>query len=75
MFTELGKILLIVGSSIIILGLIFLFSQHIPFLGKLPGDITVKKDGGDFYFPIVTCIIVSIVLTIIINIILRFIGK
>lgn len=75
MLTGIGKILLIVGSIIIVLGLIFLFSQHIPFLGKLPGDITIKKDGGSFYFPIVTCIIISIVLTIIINIILRFIGK
>ena len=75
MLTGLGKILLIVGSIIIVLGLLFIFSQHIPFLGKLPGDITIKKDGGSFYFPIVTCIIVSIILTIIINIILRFIGK
>lgn len=75
MLTGFGKILLIVGSIIIVLGLIFIFSQHIPFLGKLPGDITIKKEGGSFYFPIVTGIIVSIVLTIIINIILRFIGK
>ena len=75
MLTGLGKILLIIGGVIIVLGLILYFSQLIPFLGKLPGDITIKKDGGSFYFPIVTCIIISIVLTIIINIILRFIGK
>ena len=74
-FSGLGKILLIIGGIIIVVGLIFLFSQHIPFLGKLPGDISIKKDGGAFYFPIVTCIIISIVLTIIINVILRFIGK
>lgn len=70
-----GKILLIIGAIIIVLGLILIFSQHIPFLGKLPGDITIKKDGGSFYFPIVTCIVISVVLTIIINIILRLIGK
>ena len=70
-----GKILLILGAVIIVLGLIFTFSQHIPFLGKLPGDITIQKDNGSFYFPIVTCIIISIVLTVIINIVLRFIGK
>ena len=74
-FSGLGKILLIIGGIIIVVGLIFLFSQHIPFLGKLPGDISIKKDGGSFYFPIVTCIIISIVLTIIINVILRFISK
>ena len=73
--TGLGKILLIIGAIIIVIGLILVFSHHIPFLGKLPGDITIKRDGGSFYFPIVTCIIISIVLTIIINVILRFIGK
>ncbi len=56
----LGKILLIVGGIIVILGLILIFSQHIPFLGKLPGDIFVKKDGFSFYFPIVTLLILSI---------------
>ena len=72
---NLGKILLILGAVIIVLGLIFTFAPQIPFLGKLPGDITIKKDGGSFYFPIVTCIILSIVLTVIINVILRFINK
>jgi len=73
--TGIGKILIIVGGVIIIVGLIFLFSPNIPFLGKLPGDITIKKDGGSFYFPVVTFLIISIVLTILINIILRFISK
>lgn len=71
----LGKILLIIGGVIIVLGLILTFSQHIPFLGKLPGDITIRKDEGSFYFPIVTCIVISIVLTIIINIVLHFTNK
>jgi hypothetical protein len=70
-----GKILLIVGGIIVIIGLIFIFSQHIPFLEKLPCDIIIKRDGSSFYFPIVTCIIISVVLTIIINIVLRFINK
>ena len=70
-----GKILLIVGSIIVILGLILIFYQHIPFLGKLPGDIFIKKGSFSFYFPIVTFIIISILLTIIINVILHFIGK
>lgn len=73
--TGIGKILLIVGAIIIVIGLILVFSSHIPFLGKLPGDIVIKKENFTFYFPIVTMIIVSVVLTIIINVILRFIGK
>lgn len=70
-----GKILLIVGGAIVILGLILTFGQHIPFLGKLPGDIFIKKDDFSFYFPIVTFLILSILLTIIINVILHFLGR
>jgi hypothetical protein len=70
-----GKILLIIGGIIVVLGLILLFSQHIPFLGKLPGDILVKKNGFSFYFPIVTLLILSILITIIVNVILHFLNK
>jgi hypothetical protein len=70
-----GKTLLIVGGSIVILGLILVFSHHIPFLGKLPGDIFIKRDGFSFYFPIVTLFIVSILITIIVNVILHFMNK
>lgn len=70
-----GKILLIVGGAIVILGLILIFAEHVPFLGKLPGDIVIKRDGFSFYFPIVTFLILSILLTIIINVILHFLGR
>ena len=73
--TELGKILLIVGGVIVILGLLLVFSQHIPFLGKLPGDITIKREGFTFYFPVVTFLLLSVVLTILVNLILRIFGK
>ena len=71
----LGKILLIIGGIIVILGFILVFSHHIPFLGKLPGDIFVKKDGFSFYFPIVSFLILSILITIIVNVILHFWNK
>ena len=70
-----GKILLIVGGAVVVLGLILIFGQHIPFLGKLPGDILIKKDGFTFYFPIVTFLILSILLTIIVNIIWHFLSR
>ncbi|MBL7208913.1 MAG: DUF2905 domain-containing protein [Dehalococcoidia bacterium] len=70
-----GKILLIVGGVIIVLGLLLVFGQHIPFLGKLPGDILIKKDGFTFYFPVVTLLIVSILLTTIISVILHFLSR
>ena len=71
----LGKIFLIIGGIIILLGIIFILAPHIPFLGKLPGDIVIKKDNYSFYFPIVTFLLVSILVTIIVNVILHFIGK
>jgi hypothetical protein len=71
----LGKILLIVGGTIVVLGLLLVFSGHIPFLGKLPGDLFIKKDGFSFYFPIVTLLILSILITIIVNVVLHFLNK
>jgi hypothetical protein len=71
----LGKILLIVGAVIIVIALLMIFGQYIPFFGKLPGDIFIKKDNWSFYFPIVTFLIVSIILTIIINVILYFLNR
>ncbi len=69
MFPELqpfGKILIVVGIFIIIIGVILLFGDKIPFLGKLPGDIIVKKKNFTFYFPIVTSILLSLVISFII---------
>ncbi len=71
----LGKLLLILAAVIGLIGLLLIFGQHIPFLGKLPGDIVIKKDGFSFYLPIVTFLILSIILTIIINLIFRFWGR
>ena len=72
---HIGKILLIIGTIIVILGLIFTYSEKIAWLkyfGKLPGDIRIEKDNFSFYFPIVTCIILSIIITIIFKIISKF---
>ena len=70
-----GKILLIIGGIIVLMGIIFILIPHVPFLGKLPGDIAIKKDNFSFYFPIVTFLIVSIIVTVIVNVILHFTGK
>jgi hypothetical protein len=70
-----GKILLIAGGILIAIGLLLLFSGHIPFLGKLPGDIVIKNDKFTFYFPIVTFLLLSIIITVIVNIVIRFLGK
>lgn len=63
---ELGKGLLIFGLAIAAIGAFLLTGARLPFrLGRLPGDISYHGRHGGFYFPIVTCIVVSIVLTLI----------
>jgi uncharacterized protein HemY len=67
-----GKILIFFGVILIFLGLVFSFVGKIPYLGKLPGDIYIKRENFTFYFPITTCILISITLSIIFYLIFRF---
>jgi len=60
-----GRILIIFGIVLILVGLILTIGIKIPYLGKLPGDIYIKKPGFTLYFPITTCIILSIILSLI----------
>ena len=60
------KILIIIGIIILALGLLYPFLKKIG-LGQLPGDIIYKSDNSTFFFPIVTCIIISVVLTVLFN--------
>ena len=55
-----------IGLLLVAVGALFLLSDKLPFkLGRLPGDIAVEgKNGGGFYFPIVTCLLISAVLTV-----------
>ncbi|GAB6189498.1 DUF2905 domain-containing protein [Marinitoga arctica] len=67
-----GKSLISIGIVLIIIGLIFYFSNKIPFkIGRLPGDILIEKDNFKFYFPVTTTITISIILNIIFFIIKR----
>lgn len=66
-----GKLLIILGLILVVAGLITLLSGKLPFIGKLPGDIVIKKPGFTFYFPVVTFLLLSLILTIIFNAVLR----
>ena len=61
---ELGKIIIIFGIVLIGLGLVLIFFNKIPFLGKLPGDIYIQKKDFTFYFPLATSLLVSAVLSL-----------
>lgn len=63
-----GKVFIILGVLFIVMGLAFTFGDKIPFLGKLPGDIYIKRERFSFYFPLTTSILISIVLTILFSI-------
>lgn len=63
--SDLGRFLMITGAILLILGLALWLGPKIPWLGKLPGDITYKRDNFTFYFPLGTCILISIILTLI----------
>jgi len=66
-FSDLGKALIVLGLIIAGIGVLLMMGDKIPWIGKLPGDIIIRKEKFTFYFPIVTCIILSILLTIIIS--------
>jgi hypothetical protein len=60
----LGKMLILLGVLIIVIGVLLMVGEKIPWLGKLPGDIIIRREKFSFYFPITTCIIISIILTL-----------
>ena len=60
------KILIIIGIIILVVGVLYPYIKKIG-LGQLPGDIVYKSENTTFFFPIITCIIISVVLTIIFN--------
>jgi hypothetical protein len=59
-----SKRLILIGAVLIVLGLLWPYLQKLH-LGRLPGDISFKREGFSFYFPITTCLLISIILTII----------
>jgi uncharacterized membrane protein YkgB len=60
----LGKLLILLGVFIVIIGLLLLIGEKIPWLGRLPGDIIIRKKNFTFYFPLATSILISVILTL-----------
>ncbi len=68
---ELGKFLVMIGGVVVLLGAILWSGLAPRWLGRLPGDIRIEREHGAFYFPIVTCIIISFVLSLVFSIFRR----
>jgi hypothetical protein len=64
---QLGRALVIFGVVLVAIGLLLMFGARVSFLhfGRLPGDIAYKGKNGSFYFPIVSCILISAALTLV----------
>ena len=71
-YGAMGKILVLIGSAVIILGLLMIFFDRIPLIGKIPGDIVIRKKNYTFYFPLGTMILLSVGLSLIFYIISYF---
>jgi membrane protein implicated in regulation of membrane protease activity len=68
---ELGKFLVVVGAIVLLSGLLIWGGFMPRWLGRLPGDIRVERGNSGFYFPIVTCVVISIVLSLIFSLFRR----
>jgi hypothetical protein len=72
MISLFGKIFIFLGCFFILIGILFSFFEKIPYFGKLPGDIYIKKENFSFYFPLTTSLILSFFLSLILYLISRF---
>jgi uncharacterized membrane-anchored protein YitT (DUF2179 family) len=68
---ELGRILILVGVAVVIIGGLLLLAGRVPWLGRLPGDIRMERGNLTCFVPLATSIILSIILTIVLNVLIR----
>ena len=70
-----GKFLVIASVVLAAVGVLLMFADRIPFLGKLPGDIHVKGENFEFHFPITSSILISALVSMVIWVLSQFRGK
>lgn len=64
-FPQIGKVFIITGIIFFAIGILLIFFNKIPFLGKLPGDIIIKRENFTIYIPIVTSILLSVIISLV----------
>ena len=65
--SELGRVVLVVGVVLVVAGLVLMIGGKVPWLGRLPGDITIQRGNSRFYFPLVTCLLLSLLVTLVLR--------
>ncbi|MGB9874123.1 MAG: DUF2905 domain-containing protein [Hydrogenobacter sp.] len=69
---SMGKFLVLLGAVLLLMGIIMMLFEKLSLgLGKLPGDIVIKRDNFTFYFPLATSLLLSLILTLILNLLFR----
>lgn len=67
--TQFGRLLVIVGAVILGFGVLLVVADRVPFVGRLPGDITLRGDGWSLYAPLATSIVLSVLLTVVLSLV------
>lgn len=70
-FMDIGRILIVIGIVMLVLGGLLVGLGKIPGLGRLPGDIIIQRENFTFYFPVATMIVLSILLSLILSVVFR----
>ena len=65
--SQFGRVLVLVGAVILGFGVLLVVADRVPFIGRLPGDITVRGDGWTLYAPLATSIVLSVLLTVVLS--------
>jgi len=66
---QFGRVLVLVGAVILAFGVLLVVADRVPFIGRLPGDITVRGDGWTVYAPLATSIVLSVLLTVVLGLV------
>ena len=67
----LGRVLMILGAALFVVGLLLSLAPRVPWLGRLPGDIVYRRGNFTLYFPLVTSILLSVLLTLLLSLFRR----
>jgi Protein of unknown function (DUF2905) len=62
---DMGKILIYLGLILVVVGVVISLAGRLPWLGHLPGDIYIQRERFSFYFPLATCILISVIITLV----------
>jgi hypothetical protein len=70
-----GKLLIVFGLVFVLVGVLLMLAGRVPWLGRLPGDLVIERDGFSCFVPIATMIVLSLLLTIVLNIVLHLFSR